>query len=636
MRSGTQEDGTTVLRRLGVWTILALLFALMVAVAALAWALTSVTPERREAILETLAPLPQPALRAIAAPSATRPQDGQWTMPLGDYAATRYSELADINPGNVARLRPVFTFETGINRGQEAAPIVVGTTMYIVTPFPNVVYALDLTRPDNPLKWSFRPRPLQRAQGVACCDVVNRGAAFADGRLFFNTLDGQTIALDAATGREIWRARLANINIGETVTMAPLVADGRVLVGNSGGEFGVRGWIAALDAATGALVWKAYSNGPDADVLIGPEFRPFYASERGRDLGVSSWQPEGWRLGGGSVWGWISYDPALRLIYHGTGNPGPWNPDQRPGDNKWTAGIFARDIATGQARWFDQSSPHDLFDHDDINESLLLDLPARQGRREVLVRPGRNGFMYVIDRRSGQILSADPFAFVNSIKRIDLKTGRPVMNPAKLPRPGRVTRDICPASPGGKDWNPSAFSPRTGLVYVPHLNLCMDEGFSEANYIAGTPYLGSDARMHAGPGGNRGVLTAWDPVARRAVWRIREDLPLWSGALTTGGDIVFYGTMDGLFKAVDARSGQLLWKYQMNSGTIGLPVSYRGPDGRQYVAIMAGVGGWAGAIVSGGLDKGDPTSALGFVNAVRDLPARTDAGGRLYVFALPR
>jgi PQQ-dependent dehydrogenase (methanol/ethanol family) len=624
------------LKRLGVWTISAVLLALAVAALALLWPSKPSPPERRDALLETLAPLPGPEARAVPAESAARTEDGQWTMPAGDHAATRFSALDQINPGNVAELRPVFTFDTGIAKGHEAAPLVIGATLYVVTPFPNIVYALDLTRPDHPLKWAFRPKPLQRAQGVACCDVVNRGAAFADGRLFFNTLDGQTIALDAQSGREMWRTRLGNIDIGETITMAPLVAEGRVLVGSSGGEFGVRGWLAALDAGSGALLWKAWSTGPDADVLIGPGFRPFYASDRGRDLGVSTWQPEGWKLGGGNAWGWISYDPATHLIYYGTGNPGPWNPDQRPGDNKWTAGLFARDVRSGEARWFYQSSPHDLFDHDDVNESVLLDFPAGAGRRPVLVRPGRTGFMYVFDRTTGQLLAADPYAYVNSIRRVDLGTGRPEFAPDKIPVQGRVTRNICPAAPGGKDWNPSAFSPRTGLLYVPHLNLCMDEGHSEANYIAGTPYLGADARMHAGPGGNRGMLTAWDPVARRAVWRIREDLPLWSGALATGGDLVFYGTMDGLFKAVDARSGRLLWQYQLSSGTIGQPISYRGPDGRQYIAILAGVGGWSGAIVSGALDKGDPTSALGFVNAVRDLPARTDAGGRLYVFALPR
>lgn len=382
-------------------------------------------------------------------------------------------------------------------------------------------------------------------------------------------------------------------------------------------------------------MWKAWSTGPDSDVLIGPEFRPFYPTEQGRDLGVTTWPPEAWRIGGGTGWGWISYDPALHLIYYGTGNPGPWNPEQRPGENKWTAGFFARDVRTGQARWFYHSSPHDLYDHDDVNESILLDMMVGGQRREVLVRPGRTGYMYVIDRRTGQVLSADPYSVVNSSLGVDLATGRLLPNPEKTPQAGRIVRNICPAPPGGKDWNPSAYSPRTGLLYVPHLNLCMDHGLTEANYVSGTPYLGTESRMYAGPGGHRGVFTAWDPARRRAVWRIREDLPLWSGALVTAGDVVFYGTMDGWLKAVNARTGELLWRFRTQSGIIGQPVSYRGPDGRQYVAILDGVGGWAGATVANGIDTRDRTTALGFVNATQDLPNRTQAGGRLYVFALP-
>jgi PQQ-dependent dehydrogenase (methanol/ethanol family) len=418
--------------------------------------------------------------------------------------------------------------------------------------------------------------------------------------------------------------------------MAPLVVKGKVLVGNAGGEFGVRGWIAALDADSGKLAWKRYNTGPDADVGIGADFHPFYAGDRGKDLGVHTWPPDAWKIGGGTVWGWISYDPKLNLIFHGTGNPGPWNADQRPGDNKWTAGVFARDPDTGAARWFVGFAPHDLFDYDAVNESLLLDFPVRGGgKRAVIVRPERNGFIYVLDRRTGQVLSADPFSPVNSIKRIDLKTGRPVYNLDKQPRNGRVTRDICPASPGAKDWNPSAFSPRTGLVYIPHINLCMDWIAGEVNYIAGTPYVGADARMYAAPGRSRGELLAWDPVHRRAAWKIDEDLPLWSGALATAGDVVFYGTMDGWFKAADARTGKQLWKFQTGSGIIGQPVSYRGPDGRQYVAVLSGIGGWAGAIVIGKLDMRDNTAGGGLANAVRDLPGKTRPGGTLYVFALP-
>jgi len=582
-----------------------------------------------------LAALPGPTARAQPASWFAAPGNGEWTAQLGDPSATRFSPLGEINAANVGSLRTEFTFDTHNKRGHEAGPLVVGGTMYVTTPYPNDVYALDLTKPGHPIKWHYAPKPAQASQGVACCDVVNRGAAYAGGRLFFNTLDGQTIALDAASGSEVWRTKLADINKGETITMAPLVAEGRVLVGLSGGEMGVRGSLTALDAGSGAIAWKAYSTGPDADVLIGPEFKPFYPAEQGKDLGVHTWNPDGWRIGGGNPWGWISYDPELHLIYYGTGNPGPWSSLQRPGDNKWTAGIFARVVRTGQARWFYQSSPHDLFDYDDVNESVLLDIPWRGQMRKVIARPSRTGFFMIIDRETGQVLSAAPFAHVNTALRIDMRTGRPVVNPAKEPQSGRITRNICPAAPGGKDWNPSAFSPRTGLVYIPHNNLCMDEGEVQANYIAGTPYLGADARMYAGPGGNRGVLTAWDPVANRAVWRIREDLPVWSGALATAGDVVFYGTLDGVFKAVDARSGRLLWQRKLSSGIISMPMTYQGPDGRQYVAVFAGVGGWSGAIVSGGLDPADPTSALGFVNAVRDLIPRTDAGGRLYVFALP-
>jgi len=570
---------------------------------------------------------------ATAKPPAA---DGNWTMPAHDYASTRFSPLAQVNTGNVGKLKVEFTFSTGVNRGQEAAPIVVGDTMYVVTPFPNILYALDLTKPGAPTKWKYQPNPEPAAQGVACCDVVNRGAVYWKGRVIFNTLDGNTIAVDAATGKPAWRTRLADINKGESITMAPLVVKDKVLVGNAGGEFGVRGWLAALDAASGKLAWKAYSTGPDRDVLIGPDFHPFYAADRGADLGVHSWPPDAWKIGGGTVWGWISYDPQLDLIYYGTANPGPWNAAQRPGDNKWTAGMFARDPDTGQARWFYQFVPHDLFDYDAVNESLLLDLPVSGMRRKVLVRPERNGFFYVIDRATGQVLSADPYGAINTIVRVDTKTGRPQFNPQKQPGNGRVTRDVCPASPGAKDWNPSAFSPRTGLVYIPHINLCMDWQPAEVNYIAGTPYVGADAKMYPGPGGNRGVVTAWDPVRRRAAWEAKEDLPVWSGALATAGDLVFYGTMDGWFKALDARTGKLLWQFKTDSGIIGQPVSYRGPDGRQYVAVLSGIGGWAGAIVVGNLDTRDATAGGGFANAVRDLKERTAPGGTLYVFALPQ
>jgi PQQ-dependent dehydrogenase (methanol/ethanol family) len=555
-------------------------------------------------------------------------------MAAGDHASTRFSPLADIDTETVKSLRVAWTFSTGILRGHEAAPIVANDRMYVVTPYPNILYAFDLRHPGVPV-WRYVAATAPAAQGVACCDVVNRGAAYADGRVFFNTLDAHTVAVDARTGQELWKTKLGDVTRGETMTMAPLVVRDRVLVGNSGGELGVRGWLAALEAATGAIAWRAYSTGPDAEVLLGQDFKPFYEHDRGTDLGVSSWPPEGWKIGGGAVWGWISYDPDLELIYYGTGNPAPWNADQRPGDNKWTAGLFARDPVSGQARWFFQFSPHDLHDYDAVNENVLLDLEIGGRMRKALVHPDRNGYVYVLDRTTGELLSAKPFAHVTSSTGIDPGTGRPVGVEGRKPRIGKVVRDICPASPGAKDWQPSAWSPRTRLLYIPHQNLCMDAEATPANYIAGTPFVGMNAKMYAGPGGHRGEVSAWDPVAGRKAWTIKEPFPVWSGALATAGNVVFYGTMDGWFKAVHAESGARLWQFKTSSGIIGQPVTYRGPDGRQYVAVLAGVGGWAGAIVAADLDPRDGSAALGFVNAMRDLKQATTKGGELYVFALP-
>jgi len=567
-----------------------------------------------------------------AIPNAV-PEDGQWIRPAKDFASTRYSGLTEINASNAANLKVAWTFSTGILRGQEAAPIVAGNTMYVVTPYPNILYALDLTKPGE-TKWAYRPRPEAAAQGVACCDVVNRGAVFDNGRIFYNTLDNYTVAVDAATGREAWRTKLGDINLGETMTMAPLAVKGKVLVGNSGGEMGVRGWLVALNEGDGSIAWKAFHTGPDADVLIGDSFKPFYAQDKGKDLGVRTWPPEAWKVGGGTTWGWISYDPALNLIYYGTANPGPWNAEQRPGDNKWTAGMFARDPDNGQAKWFYQWSPHDVFDHDGINELILLDLPIKGQTRKVLVRPERNGFVYVVDRTTGEVLSATPYVPLTALKGVDLTTGRPITVEEKHPEVGVVKRNICPAAPGAKDWNPSAFSPRTGLLYIPHNNLCMDFEGVEANYIAGTPYVGANVKIYAGPGGHRGEFTAWDPVNARPVWQIHERFPVFSAAMVTAGDVVFYGTMDGYFKALDARNGRELWRFKVGSGIIGQPVTYRGPDGKQYVAVLSGVGGWPGAIVAGQLDARDSTAALGFADAMKDLPQYSTKGGTLYVFSL--
>jgi len=574
-------------------------------------------------------------LPQVKIPSSVAPYGGQWRMAPKDYANLRYSALDQITPENIKNLHVAFTFSTGVTQGHEAAPLVVDSTMYIVTPYPNYLYALDLTQPGAPVKWKYEPKPAAAAQGVACCDQVNRGAAYANGRIFYNTLDGHTVAVDVQSGKEIWKTKLGDINKGETITMAPLVVKDKVLVGNSGGEMGVRGWVTALSTDNGQIVWRAYNTGPDADVLIGPHFKPFYPQDQGKDLGVATWPPDAWQTGGGTMWGWISYDPELNLIYHGTANPGPWNADQRPGDNKWTCGIFARNPDNGEARWFYQWSPHDLHDYDGINENLLLDMPVNGQMRKVLVRPERNGYLYVLDRTTGEVLSATPYVHITSTKGVDLQSGRLIYAEDKKPEIGKVVRDICPAAPGAKDWQPSAFSPQTGLLYIPHNNLCMDWEEVEVSYIAGTPFVGTNVKMYAGPGGQRGALTAWDPVAAKQVWSIKETFPVWSGTVATAGGVVFYGTMEGWFKAVHARTGEELWRFKAGSGIVGQPITYRGPDGKQYVAVLAGVGGWSGAIVAGGLDPRDTTAALGFVNAMADLPAHTTKGGMLYVFALP-
>jgi PQQ-dependent dehydrogenase (methanol/ethanol family) len=564
--------------------------------------------------------------------------DNQWPMAAKNYANTRFSHLNQITKDNVGQLQMAWSFSLGTPRGQEAAPLVVNGTLYIVGPYagvhPNEVFALDIA--DGELKWSYSPKPDPAAEGVACCDVVTRGLAYDNGKIFLNTLDGFSVAIDANTGKELWHTKLGDINKGETITMAPIVVKGKVLVGNSGGEMGVRGWIVAVDEETGKIAWRAYSTGPDSEVLIGKDYRGPYDWLNGKDLGVKSWPPDKWKIGGGTVWGWISYDPDLNLIYYGTSNPGAWNHEQRPGDNLFGSTIFARNPDTGMAKWAYQPDPHDLWDHDEINESVLVDLTIDNQVRKVLIHPDRDGFMYVIDRTTGKVISADAYDYVNSIKSIDLNTGRPILNDAMTPSLGKTVRDVCPAAPGAKDWQPSAWSPKTKLLYVPHQHLCMDFKTSDVGYIEGTPYVGADVDMYAGPGGYRGEFMAWDPVQRKKVWSIKEKFPVWSGALVTAGDVAFYGTMDRWFKAVDADSGKELWKFRVGSGIIGQPITFAGADGTQYIAVMSGVGGWSGAVAVGEIDPRVRNGALGFTGAMQDLPASTVGGATLEVFALPK
>jgi lanthanide-dependent methanol dehydrogenase len=568
----------------------------------------------------------------IAAPHTGSP--GEWTQQAGDYANSRYSALDQVTAANVASLHVAWAFSTGVLRGHEGGPLVVDNTMYLVTPYPNVAYALDLTKSGQPLKWKVRPENAQAAVGIACCDVVNRGAAYADGRLFYNLLDGHTIAIDATTGALLWRTRMGSIAHGETMTMAPIVVKGKVLVGSSGGEMGVRGWIAALDAASGKELWRAYNAGPDADMKVGPRFRAFYAHDRGANLGVSSWPGGAWKSGGATVWGWLSYDPELDLVYHGTSNPGPWNGEQRPGDNKWSAAIIARDPDTGEMVWAFQPTPHDLWDYDAVNENILVDLPIAGTVRRALVHFDRNGFAYTMDRATGEVLLAKAFVPMNWSSGVDLATGRPNVNPEKRPVSGKKVTNICPSLEGGKNQQPAAFSPATGLFYVPTNNLCMDFETRPVAYIPGTPYIGAMAPETGGPGGYRGEFMAWDATTGRKVWGIREPYPVWSGALATRGNVVFYGTLDGWFKAVDARTGKPLWQFRVGTGIVGNAMSYLGPDGKQYVAVYAGPGGDMGLLIAGDIAANLPYDVRERGSTLPDIARWTSWGGMLFVFSL--
>jgi PQQ-dependent dehydrogenase (methanol/ethanol family) len=544
---------------------------------------------------------------------------GEWRSQARDYANTRYSTLDQINTSNVSRLRVAWTFSDGTLNGHEAAPLVVDNTMYVVTPFPDILYALDLTRAGEPIKWTFKPNPAPMAKGKACCDTVTRGVAYANGKLIYNLLDDHTVAVDAKTGKEVWRTKMGNVETGETMTMAPFVVGNKVLVGDSGGEMGVWGWIAALDVDSGKELWRAYSTGSDQQVRIGDDFKPFYERMKGKDLGTSTWPADMWKHGAGSVWGWISYDPELKLIYYGTSNPSPRVPDQRPGDNLWTSTIFARDVDTGMARWAYQTTPHDRWDYDAVNEDILMDLPINGQVRKVLVHLDRNAYGYTIDRVTGEVLQAAPFAYQNWSTGFDMKTGMPIVDPDKEPHPNVKLVNVCPPDIGGKDWQPSAASPRTGLVYADIFNICMDVTDNEASYIPSSPFDGMDMNRYPAPGGNLGEFIAWNPVTGKKVWGIREIYMTMSGVLATAGDVVFYGTTDGWFRAVDARSGKVLWSQKLGSGIIGQPITYLGLDHRQYIAISAGVGGAA--------------TVRADVIALRpyDFPA---GGNTLYVFSI--
>ena len=582
------------------------------------------------------------ALLPWAAHAATG-AGNEWTTPAGTLQGTRYSELNQITSGNAGTLVEEFSFATNTTASHQGQPLVVGSTMYIVTPFPNKLIALDLNSPGI-TKWTFDPGANHYARGVACCDVVNRGAVYADGKVIYNVLDDTTVAVDAVTGKLVWRAKLGDPTNGETLTGAPIVVKDKVIVGNAGGELGVRGWVQALSLKTGKKVWKAYNTGPDADVLIGANFHAYYAKDRGTDLGATSWPGTLWQQGGSTSWAWFTYDPDLNLVFYGTGNPGVWNPDMRLGDNKWGATIFARNPDTGQAAWAYQLTPHDGWDYDAVNESIVSDLTINGTKRRVLMHVNKNGFGYTLDAATGQVLLANKVGYVTWADHIDLATGAPVVNPGMDPHQGVITANVCPSPLGVKDFEPSAFSPATGLLYIPAINFCDNIEPLKALYIAGTPFMGADVNFVPAPGGYFGELVAWDAAKGQRAWSVTETLPLYAGVLATAGNVVFYGTLDRWFKAVDATTGAVLFQTQLECGVMGNPISYTAPDGKQRVAVYTGVGWLAGGFAGGPCPGGGNAQTRGgtsLARAVEGLQTNTTAraptakSGMLHVFKLP-
>jgi lanthanide-dependent methanol dehydrogenase len=559
----------------------------------------------------------------------------QWVMPLGNYASQRYSPLDQINTSNVKQLQVAWTFSTGVLRGHEGGPLVIGDVMYIHAPFPNTVFALDLNN-DGRILWKYQPTQDPNVIPVMCCDTVNRGVAYADGKIFLHQADTTLVALDAKSGKVVWSTKDGDPTKGETGTSAPLVVKNMVLVGTSGGEFGVRGHVTAYDIGSGKQVWRAYSMGPDADTLMDGDKTTALGKPVGKDSGIATWQGDQWKIGGGTTWGWISYDPELNLIYYGSGNPSTWNPVQRPGDNKWSMTIWARDADTGMAKWVYQMTPHDEWDYDGVNEMVLIDkdMPGSSGK--LLAHFDRNGFGYTLDRTNGKLLVAEKFdPAVNWATKVDLATGLPDRVKAYSTEAGGQdtnTKGICPAALGSKDQQPSSYSPQTGLVYVPTNHVCMDYEPFKVAYQAGQPYVGATLSMYPAPGGDTlGNFIAWDPTTGKIVWSDPETFSVWSGALSTAGGVVFYGTLDGYLKAVDAKSGALLWKFKTPSGIIGNVNTYT-HGGKQYIAVLSGVGGWAGIGMAAGL-TGDQ-EGLGAVGAYKALSSYTQLGGALTVFTV--
>ena len=513
----------------------------------------------------------------LVVPALAAAQNVGWEYYGGNPQNTHWSELNRINTSNVSKLKVAWVLSLGTLRSQESTPLVIGDTLYVTSSFgPKHIFAVDARTGE--LRWRHDPEIAADVDPFGCCDVNNRGAAYANGKLFVGLLDGRLRALDARTGQALWTSNVVDYKQGSVITSPPVIAKDKVVIGYGGGEYGVRGSLQAYDMSTGLEVWRTW-------LTPGPG-----------EPGNETWKGDSWKTGGGAAWAIGSYDPDLNLIFYGTSNPGPWNAAVRGPDrsdygqftNLYTAASVALDADTGKIVWHYQSTPHDAWDYDGVNELLVADLAIRGEKTPVVLKGDRNGFFYVIDRRNGRLISAKNFQYITWATGVDMSTGRPIENPDMRPRQGYRAKGVCPAAIGAKNWMPMAINPHTGTIFMPTFNLCMDMEFVEQEYKRGAFYLAADFEIgKPGPGGFMGEAIAWDPVKQEALWRNKEALPYVGGMLATAGGLVFHGNTEGWFKALDQKTGKLLWKFNTGSGIHAGPITYM-IDGKQYVGVVSG------------------------------------------------
>ena len=516
----------------------------------------------------------------------------EWLLHGRTYAEERHSPLDQINTSNVDQIGLSWSFETGTNRGHETTPIVKDGVMFITAPW-SVVHALDAKTGD--LLWTHDPKVERAWANNACCDVVNRGVALYENSIFFGTIDGRLISLDKDTGTENWSILTIDKSRPYTITGAPRIVKGNVIIGNGGGEFGVRGYVTAYDVDSGDELWRFYT-------VPGNPNEPFESPEM--EIAAKTWSGGKWWEygGGGTVWDSMAYDPALDTLYIGTGNGSPWNRYVRSpggGDNLYLSSIVALDPDTGDYKWHYQTTPGDSWDYTATQHMILADLEINGQMRKVIMQAPKNGFFYVIDRTNGELISAENYVPINWATHVDMETGRPVENPANnyFDTPALTT----PGPLGGHNWQPMAFNPDTGLVYIPAQEMLFvyshDKDFE---YNPKTWNTGQQIEMTYLPKNpdelamvdkaTFGYLLAWDPIAQKEVWREQYQRPWSGGLLSTAGDLVLQGTSDGRFIAFDAASGEILWSVDTGQGIIAPPITYM-IDEEQYIAVQVGYGG---------------------------------------------